>query len=123
MGSKYLPPVKVRTSFGRGRAVVGDDNYDSGLSTRAIAAAVIQFPRVPRQDEGSYVKVNPTMDEPSVPRCIEKALKQLCLSLVKDFTEGPEELVLESHFHQGVSLYGALVLVKSFRVSPCTCVM
>ncbi|GBM12126.1 hypothetical protein AVEN_39466-1 [Araneus ventricosus] len=47
-----LPPVIVRTFFGRSRAVAGDGYYDSSLSTRAIAATVIQGLRVPRQNGG-----------------------------------------------------------------------
>ncbi|GBM36514.1 hypothetical protein AVEN_45996-1 [Araneus ventricosus] len=43
------PPVIGRTPFGRSPAMAGEDYKDSGLSTRAIAAAVIQFPRMLRQ--------------------------------------------------------------------------
>ncbi|GBM54796.1 hypothetical protein AVEN_6227-1 [Araneus ventricosus] len=45
----------VRTSFGRIRAVDGDVYKDSGLSTRAIAAAIIQRLRVLRQGGSSTV--------------------------------------------------------------------
>ncbi|GBM00577.1 hypothetical protein AVEN_77381-1 [Araneus ventricosus] len=38
-------PLGVRASFGRGRTVAGDGHYDSGLSTRAIAATVTQIHR------------------------------------------------------------------------------
>ncbi|GBM15510.1 hypothetical protein AVEN_8902-1 [Araneus ventricosus] len=38
------PPLIVRTSYGRGRAVAGDGYYDSDLSTQVIAATVIEGP-------------------------------------------------------------------------------
>ncbi|GBM62105.1 hypothetical protein AVEN_49338-1 [Araneus ventricosus] len=51
-------PVIVRTFFGRGRAVAGDGRWDSGLSTRAVAATVTQIHRTEntpdRGDIGMY---------------------------------------------------------------------
>ncbi|GBM34794.1 hypothetical protein AVEN_7844-1 [Araneus ventricosus] len=58
-------PMIVRSSYGRGRAMVGDDYYDSGLSSRAIAAAVIQRTRMLRQawviQFSSYSSFTPCM--------------------------------------------------------------
>ncbi|GBN95252.1 hypothetical protein AVEN_61259-1 [Araneus ventricosus] len=56
VGIELPSPVIVPTSFGEGRAVAGDGYEDSGLSTRATAATVIQYPRVPRQDGGYSFK-------------------------------------------------------------------
>ncbi|GBM58063.1 hypothetical protein AVEN_222828-1 [Araneus ventricosus] len=39
----WLLPVIVRTSYGRGWAMAGNGHWHSGLSTRAIAAAVTQI--------------------------------------------------------------------------------
>ncbi|GBN05813.1 hypothetical protein AVEN_204822-1, partial [Araneus ventricosus] len=48
----YLPPLIVRASYGRGRAVAGDGHNDSCLSTRTIVATPIQCPRIPRHNGG-----------------------------------------------------------------------
>ncbi|GBO10464.1 hypothetical protein AVEN_124712-1 [Araneus ventricosus] len=53
MGDFYPPPVIVRISYGRRRALVGDVYYDSGFSTRASEADVIQKTRMPSQGVGS----------------------------------------------------------------------
>ncbi|GBN62087.1 hypothetical protein AVEN_36417-1 [Araneus ventricosus] len=53
MGSKVPPPVIVHTSYRKGRAAAADGYYDSCLSTRAVAAVVIQKSRMPRKGVGS----------------------------------------------------------------------
>ncbi|GBM09730.1 TD and POZ domain-containing protein 2 [Araneus ventricosus] len=45
MVGALLLPVIVRAFYGRGRAMAVDDHYDSGLSTRTVAATVIQMCR------------------------------------------------------------------------------
>ncbi|GBM31341.1 hypothetical protein AVEN_192750-1 [Araneus ventricosus] len=47
--------VIVTASCGRGRAMAGDGQYDSGLSTRAIAATVTQSHRTKNAtDRGAF---------------------------------------------------------------------
>ncbi|GBM80955.1 hypothetical protein AVEN_136223-1 [Araneus ventricosus] len=54
----YPPPVIVRTSFKRGRAVVGDNYKDPSLSIRAIAATVLQKPRMNMQPGITLLRID-----------------------------------------------------------------
>ncbi|GBM56490.1 hypothetical protein AVEN_110509-1 [Araneus ventricosus] len=68
------------TSFGRVRAVAGDGYEDSGLSTRAVAAVVIQFyPDATagrgNQSIGQYLPIHKdSFSNPTTNRCLEEAV-------------------------------------------------
>ncbi|GBN43150.1 hypothetical protein AVEN_116819-1 [Araneus ventricosus] len=95
LGVEFPLSIEVRTSYGRGRVVIGDGYWDSGFSTRSIAAAVIQYPGVPRQDEGNSVRIT---SEFLIYEAYKKRTCNRQKSRPPDFDESPSfKLVIDGH--------------------------